>query len=224
MLARRSLRRPEPPRVEVVAASPAPPDAASGPSTPELRSGAEPAAPLELELAEQSYRFTFTASNSFHAKLERARELSSHAVPSGDVGEVLERALDRFIDHELERRFGAGKPRKLRALKPGSRHVPREIARQVFERDGFQCTFVDRQGRRCQERRFLTLEHRRPFARGGPATVENLCVYCSAHNAFTAREAFGKDFIAEKQQAARAVEALPRSPPMPSAPDVYTKV
>jgi hypothetical protein len=225
ILSRRFPRRPAPPKVQAVGAVSAGdgasvPDAASGPSTPELRSRAEPAAPFQLESPEENYRLSFTAGAGFCAKLERAQELASHSVPSGDVAQVLERALDLFIEHELKRRLGTGKPRKQRALKPGSRHVPRDIARQVYERDGFQCAFVDAEGRRCQERRFLTLEHRLPFARGGPATVENLCVYCRAHNAYTARQEFGKDFIAEK----RAARAAPVSPESPPVPDVFAKV
>ena len=92
---------------------------------------------------------------------------------------LLERALDALLERELKRRLGAGKPRKSRKLKPDSRHIPVEIARQVFERDGGQCTFEDAEGRRCTERRFVTVEHRHPFALGGPPTLENLCLYCS---------------------------------------------
>jgi hypothetical protein len=192
----------------------------SGPGTPESRSGAETPAVFPLEPTEESYRFTFTASAEFKKKVERARELASHAVPSGDVAEILERALDVFIEYETKRRFGTGKPRKQRALKPGSRHVPREVARQVFERDGFQCAFVDAEGRRCQERRFLTIEHRQPFARGGETTVDNLCVFCRAHNAHTARQEFGEELIAEKRAARVAKTSKPSAP----TPDVFAKV
>jgi hypothetical protein len=227
MLARRFPRPQVPPRVQALGATAAGgnasarADMASGPDTPELRSGAEQrASPFQLEPPEENYRLSFTASAGFFSKLERAQELASHSVPSGDVVQILERALDTFIEDELKRRFGAGKPHKQRALKAGSRHVPRDIARQVYERDGFQCAFVDAGGRRCQERRFLTLEHRQPFARGGPATVENLCVLCSAHNAYTARQAFGEEFIAEK----RAARAAPPSRESPPVPDVFAKV
>src|SRR6185295_6187397 len=67
--------------------------------------------------------------------LERATELVSHAVPRGELPKVIERALDALIEREMRRRIGTGKPRKQRPLKPGSRHVPREVARLVWERD-----------------------------------------------------------------------------------------
>ena len=136
---------------------------------------------------------------------------------------LLERALDELIDRELKRRMGSDKPRKRRKLQPDSRHVPREVARVVWERDGFQCAFVDAEGRRCQERRFLTLEHRHPFALRGPPTVENLCVLCSAHNHYTARQVFGEAFIAERR-ARRARRDKPREPASPPKPDAFAKI
>jgi len=122
----------------------------------------------------------FTAGASLRDKIERARELLSHALPSGDLGELFERALDELIARETKRRLGANKPRRRRALSPGSRHVPVDVARQIWERDGGQCTYVDEQGRRCSARRFLTIEHRHPHALGGPPTVDNTCLLCSA--------------------------------------------
>jgi hypothetical protein len=44
----------------------------------------------------------------------------------------------------------------------------------------------------------LTLEHRTPFALGGPPTLENLCLLCSAHNLEGARRVFGATHIDAK--------------------------
>jgi len=143
---------------------------------------------LQLEpLSASSYRVEFTASAELRGKIEQARNLLSHAIPSGDLAALFERALDELLRVETRRRMGAGRPRKARALKPGSRHVPVDVARSVRERDGHQCTFVDEQGRRCSEKRFISIEHRDPFALGGPPTVENLCLLCVSHNAAAAR-------------------------------------
>ncbi len=196
------------------------PDSTSGPSTRETCPGAGDCSRFRLEpLSPERYRIEFTASSEFRSKLEQARELVSHSVPSGDITIVLERALDELIAHELKRRMGAGKPRKSRELKPGSRRVPVEVARAVRERDGAQCTFLDPEGRRCTERRFLTLEHRDPFALGGPPTVENLCLLCWAHNAHTARQVFGGELIATKRAAREEAKHEPVA-----KPDVFEKV
>jgi len=164
------------------------------------RSRLEPLSPTRL-------RVEFTASAELYDKLEKARELLSHALPSGDLGELFERALDALLEQETRRRFGAGKtqepskPRKARQLKLGSRHVPVDIARAVWKRDNSQCTFVDGEGHRCAERLFLTIEHKTPFALSGPPTLENLCLLCSAHNLGNARQVFGESHIEEKIRA-----------------------
>jgi len=158
------------------------------------RARLEPLSPTRL-------RVEFTARAELYEKLEKAREILSHAVPSGDLGELFERALDALIEQETRKRFGASKPHKPRKLKPGSRHVPVEIERAVWERDQAQCTFVDYEGHRCAERRFLTIEHRTPFALDGPPTLENLCLLCRAHNLENARQVFGEPHIEAKIRA-----------------------
>jgi len=200
----------------------------SGPTASTIRPGATDSAadshrPKLEPLSAKRYLVQFTASAELRAKLERAKELLSHSVPSGNLPLLVERALDALIERELKRRTGDGKPRKRRALKPGSRHVPLDVERQVRERDGDQCTFTDAQGRRCQERRFLTIEHSIPFALGGLPTPENLCLLCSAHNAYTARQVFGEVFIAEKR-AERAARPQAPEPGAPAKPDLFTKV
>jgi len=174
-------------------------------------------------LSVERYRIQFTASAELHRKLEQAQELLSHSVPGGDLAQLFERALDELIHKELKRRTGTGKPRKRRELKPDSRSIPVEVARAVWERDAGQCTFVDPEGRRCKERRFLTFEHDLPFALGGLPTVDNLCLLCKPHNFHTARQVFGEEFIAEKR-ARRAKRDKPAEPDSPQKPDVFSKV
>ncbi len=166
-------------------------------------------------LSAQSYRVEFTASAELHAKLEHARNLLSHAVAPGNLGEIFERALDELIAKETKRRQGvvSDKPRKRRPLKEGSRHVPVSVVREVWNRDDHQCTpsgitkrvtFVDEHGRRCNERRYVTLEHVDPHARGGPPTAQNLCLLCKPHNQDAARREFGEEHMERKLQEARA--------------------
>ncbi len=279
--------------------SSAPPSTSPGfPGSP-----GSPGSPGRIEpLSKTRYRIEFSASATLRDKIERARELASHAVPNGDLATLIERAIDHLIEHETKRQMGAdratqpseprepGKPSKPRQpnepreprqpseprepsepgeprqpsepreprqpgepseppqrepgepgqprqpreprqpgepreprkpgearelrepgepgepRKPGkprklgqdSRHVPRDVARIVRERDGHQCTFVDATGRRCSERRFITIEHDLPFARGGLAIPENLRLLCKAHNHHSARKVFGKDYITKR--------------------------
>jgi hypothetical protein len=170
-------------------------------------------------LSASSFGVQFTASAELAKKIEQARELLSHALPSGDLGALFERAIDALLERELKRRLGAGKPRKRRPLAAGSRHVPVEILRLVWDRDDGQCTFTDEQGRRCSARRHLTIEHRHPYALGGPPTADNLCLLCAAHNAHAARKLFGDAHIEAKRAERQASAARKRS-----QDDPYAKV
>jgi 5-methylcytosine-specific restriction endonuclease McrA len=79
------------------------------------------------------------------------------------------------------------------------------VVREVYERDAGQCTFVSADGKRCSERGFLELHHHdRPYARGGEATVENLRLVCSAHNALFAERDYGRQFMRTKLMQTRA--------------------
>jgi hypothetical protein len=177
----------------------------SGPGATRPGTGDVRERPKLEPLSAERYRVEFTANAELAAKIEQARALVSHKLPSGDLAALFEQALDHLIRHETKRRTGAGRRSKNgaspmpRRANPDSRYVPVDVARQVWERDEWQCSFVDAQGRRCSERRFLTTEHRHPHALGGPPTVDNLCLLCAAHNAHTARQVFGEEQIANKR-------------------------
>ena len=105
-------------------------------------------------VAEDTFRVSCTINGACRDKLAEAQALLAHRVPSGDVRVVLEAALDELLIKLRKRKFGeTHAPRRAqRALKPGSRHIPAEVKRQVSERDGRQCTFVGETGRRCSGR------------------------------------------------------------------------
>jgi hypothetical protein len=61
----------------------------------------------------------------------------------------------------------------------------------VWVRDPGRCTFVSKDGHRCDERGFLEFHHIIPYAAGGRATVENLTLRCASHNRHEADVYFG---------------------------------
>lgn len=138
------------------------------------------------------YLLKVTLSDEGHANLERSRALLRHAIPSGDPALVIERALAVLRETlERTRQGDVRRPRaRPRPSSPTSRHVPAEVRRSVWRRDGGQCAFVGTDGR-CGTTAFLEVHHVVPFARGGPATVENLELRCRAHNAHEAERDFG---------------------------------
>ena len=63
------------------------------------------------------------------------------------------------------------------------RAVPAAVRREVWQRDGGRCSYVDpRTGRRCASRHLLEIDHRIPYARGGGAERANLRLLCAAHH------------------------------------------
>ena len=61
--------------------------------------------------------------------------------------------------------------------------IPAAVRREVWQRDGGRCSYVDpRTGRRCASRHLLEIDHRIPYARGGSAERANLRLLCAAHH------------------------------------------
>jgi 5-methylcytosine-specific restriction endonuclease McrA len=164
-------------------------------------------------LAPERFALQVTIGQTAYDKLRRAQELLSHQLPSGDVAQVLERALDALV-RQLERRKFAATDRPRRNRERASkdpRHIPAHVKRAVRERDGDQCTFASDAGHRCTARKFLEYDHIIEVARGGLPTVENLRLRCRVHNQYEAARTFGAGFMERKQR--EAADARERERP-----------
>jgi len=148
-------------------------------------------APLQIApLAPDRYRITFTADGEFKERLLQAQDLLRHRIPAGDHAAIFGLALKALVEQISRSRLGVGK--RARSKKEhGSRHVPLEVKRMVWVRDGGQCRFLATNGRRCGARAFLEFHHVKPFATGGEATPENIELRCRAHNQYEAELVFG---------------------------------
>lgn len=159
-------------------------------------------------LATDRYEFRFTGSAAMRDKLRVAQDLERHAVPTGDVARILERALDALIEKRSQGKLAiVRKPqRQPRPTERNSRHVPSAVRREVWARDGGHCAFVGASGHRCSERAFLEYHHVEPYAAGGEATVGNIQLRCRAHNGYEKDLFFGSG----KGGVATVREAPPR--------------
>jgi 5-methylcytosine-specific restriction endonuclease McrA len=146
-----------------------------------------------------------TVDRATYAKLEEARALLGHAVPAGDLAQLLDRALDALLVQLRTRRCAqVQRPRDSRPVASRNpRRVTAAVRRAVWARDGSRCTFVSDAGHRCEARDALELDHVTPVARGGVATVANLRLRCPAHNQLAADRTYGAGFMREKRTAAR---------------------
>jgi hypothetical protein len=150
-------------------------------------------------LSPQRYKLQVTIEAATHEKLRRVQGLIRHAVPSGDLAVILDRALDLLLA-ELERQKHAAsrQPRSVRPVPPGSRYIPAAVRREVWARHDGRCAFQGARGR-CGETAFIEFHHVRPFALGGRPTAGNVELRCRAHNQYEARLCFGDALSVSEQ-------------------------
>ncbi|MBI1797691.1 MAG: hypothetical protein HYR74_11660 [Candidatus Eisenbacteria bacterium] len=203
----------------LVAIPPSPPPARAGqlspgkvePPSPATEAPAAPVfdvptpAPVETPrpqitpLAPERFALQTTIDEETQALLREAHELLGHPTATSHVPDVLKAALRLYVAQLRKQKFAAtDQPRPGRARSIDSRHIPADVKRAVWERDGGRCTFVSDFGHRCEERSGLEFDHVHAFARDGRATVGNIRLRCHAHNQFEAERTFGADFMSRK--------------------------
>ena len=174
------------------------------PSTASRASASAKSREVIRPLAADRYEIRFTASAATREKLQLASDLLRHAIPDGDVAEIVDRALTALLEELARKKFAAtarpvasGRGQKGSTAHPHSRHVPATVKRAVWLRDGGRCAFVVKgggEGRRCGTRGFLEFHHVHPYAEGGEATVGNIELRCRAHNDYESELFYGSRF------------------------------
>jgi hypothetical protein len=208
MLARRAPRPDVPERLERVteqaelAPGPVAHEVVSGPVAHEVVPAPVRVAARVAPLSPERFALQLTISEETRSKLMRAQALLRHQVPSGDLAEVVDRALDALLEKVEGRKFGHVKEPRPAKASESRRYVPRAARREAAARDGARCSFVADDGRRCEETGFLELDHVVPVSRGGRASVEGVRVLCRAHNQYEAERILGRDVV-EAGRAAR---------------------
>jgi hypothetical protein len=166
--------------------------AAAASALPTLASNRLPTPSLTRPLSADRYLLRFTARAETREKLQRAQDMLRHAVPDGDLGEIVDRALTALIAELEKRKFAATeRPHPAAPVSLGSRTIPATVRRSVVARDQGGCAFVGSAGR-CEARAFLEFHHVVPYARGGEATAENIQLRCRAHNGHEAELDYGR--------------------------------
>ena len=169
------------------------------------RANITPSKPAVIRpLASERYEVRFTADAETRRLLREAQDLLGHAVPTGDLAAVFQRALTLLVTDLRRRKFGeTTRPRPGHSSNVESGASPAAVRRAVSQRDGSRCAFVSKGGHRCEERRFLEFHHVVPRAVGGLATVENIQLRCRAHNGHEVDLFFGPGKRRTKEPAAR---------------------
>ncbi len=168
------------------------------PPPPQLRAPSSAPKPL----GGKRYKIEFTGSQARYDKLLDAQALLRHQIPNGDLVAIFDRALTLLVEDAKRKKFAqTSSPRKRsKAAKKSpapSRHIPAEIKRAVFERDGGRCAFVGRKGRRCGSPDFLEYHHLDPWAKAKRHSVERIELRCHGHNHYAAVQDYGVAYMAQ---------------------------
>jgi hypothetical protein len=171
----------------VAALSPLPPSPAIVRSTPP-----PPVRPPAVTpLSPDRYKLQLTISADMLDKLKLAKDMLSHAVPSGDDAAILDRALTALLEQLARKKFASTRrPRQSQGPSNPS-DISAKVKRIVWVRDCGRCTFVGASGHRCHERRFVQFHHIVPRALGGRATPDQITLRCASHNQHEGRLEFG---------------------------------
>ena len=153
-------------------------------------------------LAPRRYALQLTMDQEMHDLLRQAQDLMGHH--GADPAQVLRRALKELVAKLEREKFAASdRPRQNGATHGKGRHVPAQVKREVWKRDGGRCTFVSDQGKRCEARSSLEFDHIDAVARGGEASINTIRLRCRAHNQYEAEQSFGAEFMRRKREGAR---------------------
>jgi hypothetical protein len=176
-----------------------------------------PDPPRVQPVTEDRHVVRLTVGPDLVAELERVKAALSHQIPDGNLEKVFAECMKLTLAAWEKRRRGAGRKTSKRPgpKSPLGRYLAVAVRDEVWRRDDSRCAFVGPDGRRCNATHQLEVHHRDPFARGGPPTVENLALFCKAHNLHAARRDFGAEHI-ERMAASRYRGNLPQPSGTPS--------
>lgn len=176
----------------------APPAAAPQLAAPKPAPGATIApAPIPhaavAPLSPERYKLQLTISRETLEKMRLAKDMLSHAIPTGDDAAILDRAFDALLEKLAKQKFAAtDKPRASGATTGGGQDPPAAVQRAVWIRDLGRCRYIGPNGHRCEERRFVEFHHKDPRALGGEASIDLIELRCRRHNDYEGRLYFGK--------------------------------
>ena len=151
---------------------------------------------MATPIAENRVKFQFTGSEELRKKIDRAREILRHKHPGGRLEDIVDEALEAFLEkRDPERRIARKRDRvRVKAASSRSRRIPQHVKDIVWKRDEGRCQYVSPHGARCEERGGLEYDHIVPWAMGGSSTdPTNLRLLCHVHNLLAACDAYGPE-------------------------------
>lgn len=176
------------------------------------------AAPQEKErvVSPTQTEVRFIADDALMEKLQKIRELDGHFQTNASYLEL----FHRMADLALKRLDPLDKKKTSKVFTPpaeqlspsnttsanertgahqspnlNSRYVPAHIKRQVWFRDQARCQFRNPEGKLCESRFALEIDHIVPFSQNGKTELKNLQLLCRTHNRLKALSQFGPSMM-----------------------------
>jgi len=154
---------------------------------------------------EEKFKLQFAVDPEFMKRLKQIKSLLSTRYPEGvNLEKLFNIIMEEYLErHSPEKRIQKREERKNNKQKKQAvsrnnqrtRNIPAAVRDEVFTRDGGRCTFVGKNGKRCDSTWNLEIDHIAPFAKGGDNTPENLRLLCAKHNLMEAKKTYGKYFM-----------------------------
>jgi hypothetical protein len=123
-------------------------------------------------------KLQINADPEFMALLEDVKSALSHKIPDLSLEKIFAECMRTTLKQKRK-----------------TTNVPAMVAKAVWERAKGCCEFTAENGKRCGSRYQLECHHHIPDARQGPATVENIFLYCRVHNVHRAIVDFGPEHM-----------------------------
>jgi 5-methylcytosine-specific restriction endonuclease McrA len=167
----------------------------------------------ELQLERRSV-ITIPADDDFMGMLEQVKMLASHQLRAGmGMQDVLKIAMRYYIKQKdpharaMRRKATAEtKPVQQKTTSSNPRHIPAAVRDEVHVRDQ-RCTYVGPDGKRCNSPHVLQVDHVKPVARKGAATIDNLRLLCAEHNRLEWRKLTGRPDVLRESFACYAASS-----------------
>jgi 5-methylcytosine-specific restriction endonuclease McrA len=160
----------------------------------------------DRQVGKERFELKLVVTKELHDKIDELKELLSHSLQSGGTAELLELLVHQEMKRQ-EKKNGIS----LKASSKESREekndevtaasvqtkiirsrkwIPRTIQREVWRGAKGVCQYPG-----CLSRYRLEMDHIVPHAKGGSDSIENLRLYCQAHNLGHAMESYGTEFM-----------------------------
>ena len=145
-----------------------------------IREGVKPVTP---ELS----KLVMVLSPETEALLRQVKELKCQRTKTAaSWDEIMKAMANQYLEKNCPlrkaKRASSRKPKVAPAPKQGRQPIPTSLKHQIHLRDKFQCTASNPQGSRCDQKRWLEIDHIKPVSAGGLNTLENLRTLCSFHH------------------------------------------